>query len=1385
VTSPHVCRVFDLVEAEGQELVSMEYVDGLSLEEYLQDRSPLDIGDARDIATQMLAGLGAIHDAGLIHRDLKPGNVMRTRSGRVVVMDLGLARGVSETLSGGIAGTPAYMAPEQIRGGALDARTDVFAAGVILAEMVNAEGIRDKQRRRALWESLRAEPPQAPPGPWEDVIGKALAEHAEDRIGSAAALARALEDGSLGVAGSDELSPYPGLSPFTEAESKYFFGRDADIESVWKMTKRLPMLALIGPSGVGKSSLLRAGLMPAAPRGWNCVICTPGPSPFASLAQSLVGEFTGETGIIRDLFRLDNVDSAIPILNRWRQRHDAVLLVVDQFEELFTLNSSEVQATFAELLGRMTVEADVHVLVSLRDDFFFHCHEHPPLVPLFTSSIPLGPLSHEDLRQAITRPAQQCGYRFEDESLVEEMLSEVSGERGALPLLAFAAVQLWERRDRNQGLITRQAYEEIGGVAGALGRHAEATLERIGEERQDIVRDVFRSLVTAQGTRVVRGREDLLSEFEERDSGEEVLKELVDARLLTSFEAEDETENGEQRHQIEIVHESLLSAWPRLLRWRSQDEDSAQLRDQLRQAAQLWRERSESDDLLWTGTAFKEFELWRERYVGGLGDTETAFAEAMEARNRRQQRRRRIAVTTAFGVLVMVLVVVGGLWQRSTMVSQSRAALNLRMLAENALDWDNTRALALATASLEAADSPEARELALRALYKGPVRFVLPLPDTLNNYAATLSPDGQWFAATDEDSVKLYPRDGGTPRTLKCEATSPAYRAAALDFHPDGRYLIATRIPAGMTPFLSPPVVQKLTLWSVPDGRLIKTWDTPALKGDLAFPYVRGDPPVVLLLAGQTTEDLSIRHQWLRYSLDADVPEALGSPNRGGWSWPDPGGSYLAGGLGDSLCLFPIDRFQVESPLLVGRYESDVAEGEFHENGSRVIAADEQGEIRIWSRRSDGRYDLELSRGRGGGKGSILSDSRFAFRKWGQINVLELAFPLAEPMLTHPSSDWTGFKPKLTPDEDWLAVSDTWKEAYFYSLVRRPCLVYRVVREDAGIRPTHFFPDGTRILGRRQGLWLCDVISKERECRFLWRHQRSWYQWHGLDAEARYALVNMYYDQGKAVLIPLDGSEPIVFDSMEAMFGGIAIDPYRNRVALSGGFHMYVPSVADEAIIRIHDLDSGAVQVLETGGMFGFSGLWFLPGDRLVSTSFEGIFLWDLATGEYEALSERRYWWIGDLDERRRYLVVRTLDGVVLWDLEDKTERALPIASEGIKCLTISADGSLVAAGTNEGRVLLLPLDSDEPHVLFGHEGAVRAVWISPGNDEIRSTGDDGTVRIWEMPEGPPLISRPRGELLDILRAQTNVRVVVDAEAEDGYRVVYDPFPGWKTAPTW
>ena len=190
VISPNVCRIFDLIEVDGHELVSMEYVDGHTLMRTLDERGPLDLQEAADVGSQLLSGLEAIHAAGLVHRDIKPENIMLTRARRVVVMDFGLTAREGEGMH---AGTPAYMPPEQSRGEGTDARADVFSAGIVLAEMLAVGGDAADVIRHELWKAVRETPPSLPEIPWRRILLKAIATDRDERYESAAAMARTLE----------------------------------------------------------------------------------------------------------------------------------------------------------------------------------------------------------------------------------------------------------------------------------------------------------------------------------------------------------------------------------------------------------------------------------------------------------------------------------------------------------------------------------------------------------------------------------------------------------------------------------------------------------------------------------------------------------------------------------------------------------------------------------------------------------------------------------------------------------------------------------------------------------------------------------------------------------------------------------------------------------------------------------------------------------------------------------------------------------------------------------------------------------------------------------------------------------------------------------------
>ena len=1382
VVSPNVCRIFDLVDEDGEELVSMEYIDGETLAEALRRRGPLEFGEARAIASQFLAGLEAIHRARLVHRDFKPENVMLTRAGRVVVMDFGLAKAGSEGGTGTIAGTPAYMAPEQALGEGLDARADVFAAGVVLAEMVSvgeaAGGIGSSAARQELWRAVRETPPRVPEGPWASVVRQCLSPNRAERPATAQALARALEEATQRLPEFEEQRPYPGLSSFTEADAEYFHGRELETEALFKKLKRPRLLALVGPSGAGKSSFLRAGLLPMLPASWTAVIATPGTRPFQALAQALLPHFAQDMTAMQEFLRFEEPDTAVGLVARWRKRHQHALVIVDQFEELFTQNPEQTQVAFAALLGQLVLEADAHVVLSLRDDFLIHCHAHEALAPAFSDLTPLGPLSESGLRRALVQPALACGYRFEDEALVNEMVGAVRGERGALPLLAFAASRLWDLRERERGLLTREAYREIGGVAGALGQHAEVTLERIGLKRTPLVRELFRNLVTAQGTRAVRERGELLSVFGQdatwtRADAEDVLRTLVDARLLTEYERADDADDSHP--QVEIVHESLLQAWPRLVRWQTQDADGAQLRDQLRQAAQAWHDRGRPEDLLWTGSAYRDLATWREHYAGGLAATEQAFVHAAAELSGRRRRRRRVAAATLVVAAAALAITMSVLWQRADASRQRAESEALRAEASKLLAFAQleresypTAALAWIIRSLELADTGVARLFALGILQSAPVALLdrppAVEPTGIQSFAPVFSPDGRWLAVGGLQRVRLLHKDG-TARALGDYAAA-GFNPVRPVFGPRSDRVIGVRLG-------------DLRAWTLADGHELfrrqvapgETYPRPAAEGFLTL---------------TETQPSLLVHAW---PLDGGEPRLIGE--LAGVTAFGQDGSHLAYRVGREVFVRDLQRWG--SPIRIG--EVPVASGgvAVSADGSLVAAGDGKAEVRVWATAS--RTLLRLLRAvdtqwlKFDARGRWL----LAFGKpegTPLYRVFDLQAPAGtEPLVLRRSDVVFANAVDFDPSGRWLAAGNV-DDTSFWALDGPRPLVLRS-DDNRRVEDLAFTVDGRALVAAGQSsvrLW--SLRHEEATANQLLFEAPL-----GFPAVALHPsrpMVAVVGDQGRAVLIPLKGGAPHElrgFSDKAVLFSVVFADGGRLVAAAP------LASPTEEKLIRVWDLETGTARTLGPlpGPSTGFHRLRLLDDHRLVvGARRHGLVQIDLRDGSQQLLTDKVDTLLASSPDGKSLLAcsgsldARTCPPVLV---EVDGGRVTPLEAYGPFAFSAAFDPSsaLIATSDLEGTVRLGRISGGEPHLLLGHKGPVTRLVFSADGRWLASAGTDGTIRLWPVPDvtKPPLHRRPHGELMAVLRSHTNLRAVPDAKSPTGYKLEPGPFPGWARVPEW
>ncbi len=474
----------------------------------------------------------------------------------------------------------------------------------------------------------------------------------------------------------DAVAPYRGLSAFSARDSAMFFGRESQVDAFMNRLQLQPLLAVVGPSGAGKSSFVHAGVVPALPADWRAITMRPGGSPLAALAARLEHAKIGRESVqeLRDAVSRER-GSLGELLRNDAATHGPIVLVVDQLEEIFTLCQDESERRlFAEAVAAAARDADdrVRVIFTLRDDFLVRTEQVPALRNRIGQGLQLltVPVA-EDLKRILVEPARRSGYQFEDEQLPAEMVAEVADQPGALALISFTAQKLWELRDRHFKQLTRVAYKTLGGVGGALAQHAEQTLDAMPSEERALTREAFRHLVTSLDTRAVVPRNELRQLLGNDASADSVIEKLVTARLLVASDGESGTET------VEIVHEALLAAWPRLVEWRREDREGARFREQLRAAAKQWDDRGRARGLLWRGDAFSELKRWRARHPGPLTDLESAFADASARDAARGRRNLRLTVALGFAALGAILIILS--------VSRSRIADGKR-IAELAND---------------------------------------------------------------------------------------------------------------------------------------------------------------------------------------------------------------------------------------------------------------------------------------------------------------------------------------------------------------------------------------------------------------------------------------------------------------------------------------------------------------------------------------------------------------------------------------------------------------------------------------------------------------------------------------------------------------------------
>lgn len=833
---PHIVPLYDYWREPDRAFLVMRWLSGGSLEDLLTD-GPIDVEDAARLTIQISSALSTAHRAGIVHRDVKPANVLLDDERNFFLADFGIASEALMARSGRSESPATSNAPELIEKRPATPHVDQYLLARTLATAID-DDVSPKARdvlRRAL-----------------DPDPAARYDHVER---FAEAFVEAAVEGDSRASTSSRLSqptitdPYVGLRPFDEHNHEVFHGRDdLTTQLVERLARGDRTVAVIGASGSGKSSVVRAGLLPAlragAVRGsntWFITTMTPGTRPFEALESALLRVAQHKPTDLLELMNASDRGIVRGIRRITADSDESVLVVIDQFEELFTLCEDEHERQrFLDGLSAALAEprAPLRVVLTLRADFYDHPLRYAGFAELVRDfGVTVTPLSPEELERAIVTPAEQAGVVFE-RGLVAQIVAGVSAQPGGLPLLQHALSELYSRRiDR---VMTTEAFAEIGGIDGAVARTAESLYLAADEHSRLAIESLFSRLVSlGEGTEDTRRRilrEELVSSAEM----DEAIENYVHARLLT-VDRDLETRG----HTLEVAHEALIREWPRLRALLDDNRDELRTHRLLGSASAQWTAGGHAVEDLYRGARLEAVEAWLSDGPT-LNDQELAFIQAsvhererlseLEERrlqhSERQNTRLRRSLA-AVGIVAVLLLLAGGLavQQRSRANDEAIAATQAAALSES-------RRIAADAAQLVESDRRVALLLAAESNRRNPsleslgaLQQALIGSDNLlgylgggTSYEAVEWLNDETLVAATPTALELWHADGAMLQRLQIA------RIRSLSASADGR-LVAGATPEGIvvvdTSTWTPQGVRRVSIGEVqaltfsPDGSLL------------------------------------------------------------------------------------------------------------------------------------------------------------------------------------------------------------------------------------------------------------------------------------------------------------------------------------------------------------------------------------------------------------------------------------------------------------------------------------------------------------------------------------------------------------------------------------
>jgi WD40 repeat protein/class 3 adenylate cyclase len=1176
-------------------------------------------------------------------------------------------------------------------------------------------------------------------------------------------------------------APFKGLQFFDEGDSDLFFGRETlTAKLIHRLQDANFLSVIIGASGSGKSSLVRAGLVPAIKKGdanSQVHIITPTAHPLEALAIELTRESESVTAAATLVDDLSKDPRSLHFFLSRQTQPPHIILVVDQFEELFTLcrDEFEREAFIDNLLAALTPaplplgeerkgEGNLTLIITLRADFYAYLAQYPELRDAVAQQQEyIGPMTTEELRRAIEEPARRGHWEFEP-GLVDLILRDVGDEPGALPLLSHALLETWKRRAGHT--LTLKGYADAGGVRGAIAHTAESVFQNLSPAEQTIVRNILLRLTEfGEGTEDTRRRasfDELMSSAEDADEVRAVLNKLAEARLVTLSE-----------DTAEVAHEALIREWPQLREWLSQDREGIILHRNLTEAAHEWELLERDTGSVYRGARLAQANEWSALNHNALNAREKLFLDASnrQAKQEEQERedqlqreldsakelaetqrqsasrlRTRNRVITTVGTIAIILALLAGTFG----VQSNRNAMQADENAQAAMNAE-----AVAVANAEAAQKAEAeailqqrlalsREIAGNAIINldvDPERSILL---AMQAVTTTYAVDG---TTTKEAADALH--QAVLNSRLRLALYPQPGDGYGLAFSPDGKR-IATSTSDGQIKLWDLKSRKELFTLSGHEGFINSVAFSPdgsrlaSASGDgTAKVWDLDTQQVIHDLRGHTDEVFSVA-----FSKDGEriVTASIDGTAR---VWDAVNGQVLLTFTGHA------------APLLSAQFNPD---------GTRIATTGDDIAVRVWDSTS-GQEIYKLSDFGLDVSGATFSpDGKTLATNGGNDPRLWDAATGEQLFLLPGGSAPSAQPPVFTSDSKYMAVAgqdgnvSIWETAtgrqYLTFATGTPidgqiefspdcvsppaapyewCGVYLATgNRDGSVRLWDVTPTGNREVMTLPGFWNC-LESDGTRLRTA--------AFEGGDVQ----IHTWQFPEVASVVDPSDpltppGQELSSHPAGDGDFGTVVFTPDCSLSAMLDQTNL-VATITDTAsgkqLLQFNLAEGTPARTI------GASSL--SPDGTRLATMGPGntAKVYDLANGGMELLTLAGHTAplinVSFSPDGKRLATASEDMSVKLWDAETGRELNTFLGhTHSVGRVVFSPDGTRLASGSFDSTVKVWDLETGkELFTLTGHGASVWAIGFSPDGKLIATGSNDRTLRLWDARTGEPLLTIP------------------------------------------